>query len=79
MANVQEFIKEARRLAESGEMPAKISNKLIWALQVDALNERGEMRQDISELKRQAGFWGAVAGLLSGVGVLLVAIATQLF
>jgi hypothetical protein len=74
-----EFIQEARALAQAGEIPTKVSNKLLWALGVDALRERTGMKKDISELKKQAGFWGAVAGLLSGVAVLLVAIATQLF
>ena len=74
MVNGDEFIKEARRLAQDKEIPDEVSGRLIWALAVDAYHERKVMRKDIRILKTKASMWGATAGLLATVSTILVAL-----
>jgi len=76
--NGDELLTEVRRLAIAGETPARVSNRMIWALAIDAYHERQTMRGDIRMLKLKASIWGAIAGLSSALVTLGIAIATKL-
>lgn len=78
MAADNGFLEEVRRQVEDEEIPARVSNKLLWGAIVVASKDRKHLWQDVRGLQRKANFWGAVAGLMGGVSALLIALATGL-
>ncbi len=76
--NGGELIEEARRLAEEKETPDRVSNRLLWALSVDAFHERKGLSKRLVKVEiayiRRAALWGALGGVVAGVGTAIAAV-----
>ena len=74
--NGEEFINAARYLAEEKETPTKVSNRMLWALAVDAYHERKAINIRVHRLEdasmRKAALWGGLAGLLTTLASIAV-------
>lgn len=80
--NGEELINAARQLAEDRQTPNQVSNRLIWALGVDAFHERKDMKERLSTLEkaalRRAAVWGGLAGLLSAIATVFAVLQVVL-
>lgn len=76
MPNGAELIEEARKLAEDREVPDRVTNRLNWALAVDAFHHRKDLEERIEALEvafiRRAAFWGALGGIGAAVAAILL-------
>ena len=61
------FVKEMKKAAEAGEIPARVSNKMLWALAVDAIDDRKRIKIRISKLELRAAAVGGAAGLIAAL------------
>ena len=75
--NGPELINVARQLAEDKQTPTKVSNRMLWALAVDALHDRRRIDTRLRKLEtaaiRRSALWGGLAGLVSAA-VAIVAV-----
>ena len=65
------FVEEMKKAAESGEIPARVSNKMLWALAVDAITDRKRIKVRISKLEIRAAAAGGAAGLIAAIAALI--------
>ena len=68
------FVKEMKKAAESGEIPTRVSNKMLWALAVDALEDRKYIKGRLSKLELRAAAAGGVSGLIAAIAALIAAL-----
>ena len=68
------FLKETMELASKGEIPPKVSNKMLWALALDAKKDRSGIKRRISKLELRAAAAGGAAGLIAAVAALVAAL-----
>lgn len=65
------FIVEMKKAAAAGEIPGRVSNKMLWALAVDAIDDRKRIKKRISKLELRAAAVGGAAGLIAAVAALI--------
>ena len=68
------FVEEMKKAAESGEMPTRVSNKMLWALAVDALEDRKYIKSRLSKLELRAAVVGGASGLIAAIAALIAAL-----
>ena len=72
-------LEELKTIIEgNGNIPPKVSNRLILAGLIELYTQNAELREDILALRMRASVWGAVAGLLTSVGTALLLVASKL-
>ena len=69
-----EFLKATMRAAEKGEIPEKVSNKMLWALAIDAKKDRGAIKKRISKNELRAAGIGGVSGLIAAIAAIIAAL-----
>ena len=67
------FVEEMKKAAESGEIPARVSNKMLWALAVDAIDDRKRIKRRVTKLELRAAIAGGVTGLIAAIAALIAA------
>jgi anti-sigma factor RsiW len=72
--NGDEFLKATMEAADKGEIPLRVSNKMLWALAVDAKKERKWLRNRISRNELRAAGIGGAAGLIAAIAALIAAL-----
>ncbi len=68
------FVVEMKKAAEQGEIPDRVSNKMLWALAVDAIDDRKRIKKRITKLELRAAAVGGAAGLIAAVGAIIAAL-----
>jgi len=68
------FVEEMKKAAAAGEIPARVSNKMLWALAVDAIDDRRLIRRRITKLELRAAAAGGAAGLIAAIAALVAAL-----
>ena len=69
-----EFVKATMDAAEKGEIPDRVSNKMLWALALDAMRDRKAIRHRISKNELRAAGLGGLAGLIVAIAALITAL-----
>ncbi len=68
------FVTETKKAAESGDIPSRVSNKMLWALAVDAIDDRKRIKIRINKLELRAAAVGGAAGLIAAIAALIAAL-----
>lgn len=73
-----ELLEELQSILEqNGNMPARVTNRLVLAAVRENYKISMNNSNDIRTLQIKASVWGAVAGLATTIGTILVALFLQ--
>lgn len=68
------FLQETMEMADRGEIPPRVSNKMLWVLAIQAKKERGWLRSRITRNEIRAAGLGGAAGLIAAIAALIAAL-----
>jgi hypothetical protein len=69
-----EFLRATMEAAEKGEIPDRVSNKMLWALAIDAKKDRKAIKVRISRIELKAAVLGGATGLIAAIAALIAAL-----